>query len=201
MKNHTKKEICDLVKKAQQGDRQSFNSLFDIYNNFIKSIARRYIFVGGDIEDLIQIGFIGMCEAIQKYDINSDASFKTFLYICVQAEIKNAITKSNNNKNKALHDSISLDIEVDEDDSWAYVLVSEDKTPEEQTIQKQKIKLIFDKLKMGLNEKEKSILLYYLKGYKYIEIAKKLDVDTKYVDNTLTKAKKLLQKLKAEEDL
>lgn len=196
----TEEEVA-LIEKAQADDMQSFEKLVEIYTPYVKSLARRYFLIGGELEDIIQIGLMGLCVAIRKYDKSLGTSFKTFVNMVVLSDIKNEITKSQNTKNRMLAECMSLELNNEDDDAWVYVPESADKSPEEQLIQKQKIKTIICELNQSLNAQEKKILSMYLKGFKYAEIAEKIDSTTKRVDNTLTKAKKILQKLKKEESL
>ena len=191
----------DLILKAQNGDREAYEKIISFYTPYIKNIARKYFLVNAEIEDLMQIGFLALCDAVNKYDANSNASFKTFLYLCVQGDIKNAISQTNNLKNKALNESLSLEFGDDEEDSWAVVLASSDETPEDEVITKQKVKKLISTLKRNLNEIEKNVISFYLRGYRYSEIAEKINITTKQVDNTLSKAKRILEKCKKEEDL
>lgn len=191
----------ELILKAQNGDREAYEKIISHFTPYIKNIARKYFLLNAEIEDLMQIGFLALCDAVNKYDVNSSASFKTFLYMCVQGDIKNAISKSNSLKHKALNESLSLEFGESEEDSWAVVLASNDDTPEEEVITKQKVKKLISTLKQKLNENEKKIISLYLQGYRYAEIASEMNVTTKQVDNTLSKAKRVLEKCKKEEDL
>ena len=190
-----------LILEAQKGSSEAYEKLIFLYTPYIKNIVRKYFLIDADVEDLMQIGFLSLCEAIKKYDINSKASFKTYLYLCVEGDIKNAITKTQNSKNRLLSESLSLEFGENEEDSWAVVLVSGEQTPEEEVITKQKVKKLINKLKQKLNLIEKKVISLYLQGYKYQEIAQELEISTKQVDNTLTKAKRVLEKYKKEEDL
>lgn len=199
--NNAEIDERELIIKAQNGDRDAYEKIIELFTPYVKNIARKYFLLNTEIEDLMQIGFLALCDAVNKYDINSNASFKTFLFLCVQGDIKNAISKTNNLKNRALNESLSLEFGDDEEDSWAFVLVGTDQTPEEEVITKQKVKKIIARLKQKLNQLEKQILSFYLQGYRYLEIAEKLGITTKQVDNTLSKAKRVLEKFKIEEDL
>ena len=200
MQSNDQKER-ELIIKAQNGDRESYEKIISLCTPYIKNIARKYFLLNAEIEDLMQIGFLALCDAINKYDVNSNANFKTFLYLCVQGDIKNAISKTHNLKNRALNDSLSLEFGEDEEDSWAVVLASNDESPEEEVITKQKVKRLISALTQKLNEKEKKIISFYLQGYRYAEIAEQVGVTTKLVDNTLSKAKRILERCKKEEDL
>lgn len=196
------KEDSMLVKLAQSGDDNAFTILINRYSPLISSIVRKYFLAGFEVEDLMQIGYVSLIKAIKGYDAKSKAGFSTYLYMVVQGDIKNEIAKSHNNKNFALNNSFSLDVNFDDDEDvyspWAYLFVNDDLSIEDEVIKKQKVHILLDELKQKLTKGEKNILLLYLQGYKYSEIAKSLNVVTKKVDNTITKAKKLLSKYKKE---
>lgn len=191
----------ELIKQAQNGDDKAFSELIKQYSPLISSIVRKYFLAGFEVEDLMQVGYISLIKAIKNYDDKNGANFSTYLYMVVQGDIKNEITKSQNNKNATLNNALSLDLTLEDDDDeegyspWAYLFVSDDSI-EDEVIKEQKIKTILDTLKQNLDKEERGILSLYLQGYKYAEIARKLNVSNKKVDNTITKAKKLVIKYK-----
>lgn len=191
----------ELIKQAQNGDDKAFSELIKQYSPLISSIVRKYFLAGFEVEDLMQVGYISLIKAIKNYDDKNGANFSTYLYMVVQGDIKNEITKSQNNKNATLNNALSLDLTLEDDDDeegyspWAYLFVSDDSI-EDEVIKEQKIKTILDTLKQNLNKEERGILSLYLQGYKYAEIASKQGVSNKKVDNTITKAKKLVIKYK-----
>lgn len=191
----------ELIKQAQNGDDKAFSELIKQYSPLISSIVRKYFLAGFEVEDLMQVGYISLIKAIKNYDDKNGANFSTYLYMVVQGDIKNEITKSQNNKNATLNNALSLDLTLEDDDDeegyspWAYLFVSDDSI-EDEVIKEQKIKTILDTLKQNLDKEERGILSLYLQGYKYAEIASKQGVSNKKVDNTITKAKKLVIKYK-----
>ena len=194
---------CDvnLIKKAQSGDDNAFSELIKQYSPLISSIVRKYFLAGFEVEDLMQIGYISLIKAIKDFNCEGKANFSTYLYMAVQGDIKNEVAKSFNNKNMALNNALSLDISFDEDDEdgvyspWAYLFTS-DSSIEDEVIKEQKIKQLLIVLKNNLDKEERQILSLYLQGYKYSEIAQKVGVTTKKVDNTIAKAKRILANYK-----
>lgn len=191
----------ELISKAQKGDVKALEQILNFYTPTIKGIVRHYFLIGADDDDLLQIGFISLSKAIQEYDKSKNASFKTYLHMCVHGDIKNEITKSQNGKNRMLGECSSLDVEADDEDSWAVVLVSEDDSPEETAIKKQKVGKIIQFLKQNLSDYERIVVSKYLSCYSYNEIAKITNSTTKMVDNTISKVKRILKKFKKEADL
>ena len=147
-----KEEEFNTIKLAQGGDKDAYNKVIKEYTPYIKSLARKYFLVGAEMEDIMQIGFLSLCEAINRFNLESNVRFITYLHYCVNGDLKNQITKSQNNKQKALNESISLDIDGDDDNenSWAYVLISTDLSPEDEVITKQKVKEVVNLLKQNL---------------------------------------------------
>ncbi len=191
----------ELVVQAQSGNDDAFTRLIEKYSPLISSIVRKYFLAGFEAEDLMQIGYVSLIKAIKGYKVDARASFSTYLYMVVSGDIKNEVTKAKNNKHLALNNSYSLDVSFDDDEEdsfspWAYLFIDENASIEDEVINKQKVQILLDELKQKLDMQERKILSKYLQGYKYSEIAQKLNVSTKKVDNTITKAKKLVSKYK-----
>ena len=191
----------ELVVQAQSGNDDAFTRLIEKYSPLISSIVRKYFLAGFEAEDWMQIGYVSLIKAIKGYKVDARASFSTYLYMVVSGDIKNEVTKAKNNKHLALNNSYSLDVSFDDDEEdsfspWAYLFIDENASIEDEVINKQKVQILLDELKQKLDMQERKILSKYLQGYKYSEIAQKLNVSTKKVDNTITKAKKLVSKYK-----
>lgn len=201
-----------LVRKAKAGDNEAFNQLYELYKPYIQSISRKYYLIGGDSEDVFQVGLLGMYKAVMTYKEEEGASFKTFADLCIKSEIKTNIAKQKNQKNKPLNESVSVDGEKEDEDAWAFVLISDELSPEEELIKKQAIKKIVAELKRTLKPLQKRVLMLYLENKPYSEIATAISDDEKflgksqeqilkYVDNTLTQIKKKMLQFKEREDL
>ena len=164
----------ELIVATQNGDDAAENQLFERYKDLVTKISRGYFIVGGDIEDLIQEGMIGLYKAIKGFSPQKDASFKTFATICIKHQIQTAIKRASANKNKPLSSAVSLQ--------------SFDKTSEN---------MDYLPLELGLSDFEIKILKQYLQGYSYKEIASHLNISQKSIDNALSRIKsKLRSKLK-----
>ena len=98
----------NLIKLARGGDQEATNELIENYKGLVNSIARRYFIVGGETEDLIQEGMIGLFNAIQSYDETSEASFKTFANLLIKRKVQSAIKSANRQKNKMLNQYITV---------------------------------------------------------------------------------------------
>ena len=130
-----------LALKAQENDYESEIELFSRYKNMINQISRSFFLMGGDTEDLIQEGMIGLYKAIKYYSTNKNASFSTFAHMCIKRQIQTAIKHAGAKKNLTLSTAVPLAevINVDEDDEMGEGLIipSKDPTPDDHLISKE----------------------------------------------------------------
>ena len=97
-----------LVKRAQGGDREATEKLLRRHMNLVLARARQFFLAGGDTDDLVQEGMIGLYSAINEYDGREGKSFKNFAYLCVTRQILDAVKRSSRLKNSPLNNSVSL---------------------------------------------------------------------------------------------
>ena len=185
----------DLIAKIRNGDETAENELLSRYKDLVVKISRCYFIVGGDLEDIIQEGMIGLYKAIKNFNNQKDAMFKTFAVLCIRHQIQTAIKKSNTNKNKPLSSAISLQefSEENENDSFLPVELIFDETPDEKVIDKEQFFILKQKIKDALSQFEYKVLTYYLNGYTYKEISQSLNVSSKSIDNSLSRVKTKLR--------
>lgn len=190
----------ELIKKIKIGDESAETELFSRYKDLVVKIARGYFIVGGDLEDLVQEGMIGLYKAIKGFSDEKEASFKTFAVLCIKHQIQTAIKHANTNKNKPLSSAVSFQSFTENGtsenlDFLPIALVLED-TPEEKIIDKENFKSLNEKIKSLLSPLEFKVLKLYLQGYSYKEISSVLAVSSKSIDNSLSRIKtKLKSKL------
>lgn len=160
------------------------------YKPLVAKIAHKYFLYGGEIDDLMQEGMIGLYKAIIGYDDKKQASFKTFANLCITRQIQSAIRTANSKKNVMF-----LDILDNSDKNFD--VASNKENPEKNLIENQNYELILNEINKNLSNKELQILNEYLEGYSYEQIAKKLNLERKSVDNALVRIRaKLLKYLK-----
>ena len=187
----TKKEIGQisdeqLVSKAKADDKQAMETLLLRYTGMVRSIARGYFLAGGDTEDLIQEGMIGLYGAIGDYNKEGGMRFKSFARLCITRRILDAVKASGRQKNQPLNNYVSF---VDEDMELA---MGED--PLEEMIHRENDEEFFRKMNEVLSDLEFRILMLYMKGMNTAEICKITKKNEKGVDNALQRSKKKLQK-------
>ena len=100
-----KKECSDrcLLRRIRKGDNEAMEELLEKYRGLVRTEARKFFLAGGDEEDLIQEGMIGLFKAIQSYREEEDAAFSTFAVLCVQRQIYTTVTASNRKKHSPLN--------------------------------------------------------------------------------------------------
>ena len=189
-------EEKELVKRAKNNDSEALETLFAKYNSLINRISRRYYLVGGESEDLAQEGYIGLFNAILNFNEESGVSFKTFAVNCIDKKIKTAITQANRQKNKPLNGYTTIIDDIEDGDEEGYIVISNELTPEEKVIDKQKFTIIKGEINKLLNSEQKKVLIMYLNGDSYTDIASKMDTNVKKIYNIIFQIKKKLQFLK-----
>ncbi len=187
-----------LAIKAQAGEEEATNELLVRYKNLINKLARSYFLMGGDVEDIIQEGMIGLYKAIMRFEPQKNASFKTFATTCVKHQIQTAIKSANAEKNKVLTSALSITdtLPSEEDDKIEFELLSELPSPDDTILQKEKFEEIKKFINNALSPLEIKILSLYLKGYSYNEISQMAGISKKSIDNGLSRIKNKLSFLK-----
>lgn len=186
------KEYSDelLVDMARHGDEKAEDFLLKKYKDFVRSKARAYFLVGGDSDDLIQEGMIGLYNAISHYDESKASSFMTYAAICINNKLLSAVSADNRKKNEPLNGYVSLysviTDDAGEEASLSDVLPDTDNVnPENIILNEEQEKLARKRLLGKLSSLEKEILSYYLEGMSYSEIAAIIGKTEKSVDNAI----------------
>ena len=195
----------EIISGIHDGDQPAVDYLLEKYKYLVRSKAKALFLIGGDRDDLIQEGMIGLYKAIRDYQSDKDNSFFNFADLCISRQIYSAIKASNRKKNIPLNTYISLYTPAYGENSDAeekeelvdiihqkYVL-----NPEELVIDKENTSMIEYELVRRLSDLENQVLSLYMQDLKYTQIAEVLKKEPKTIDNALTRIKtKLNQVLK-----
>lgn len=200
----TNNEELILINDAKMGNQQSFSILYDEYKILVKKVVRKFFLIGAEMEDLQQVGTIGLFNAVNTFDLNKDASFKTYATVCIKRAVLSFIKQLNNKNNKLFNQSLAIDGNgamivdgsIDEDDDMIIVLPSHAMLPDDKLIWKEKLQEIRDFVAKNLSTYEKLVLSEYLKGKSYSEISKVVNKDTTSVENALSRIRVKLSPLK-----
>ncbi len=187
-----------LVEMSATGDIFATECLLSRYKNLVRARARMYFLVGGDKEDIIQEGMIGLFKAIRDFDQSKQASFAVFAELCVKRQIITAVKTATRQKHMPLNSYISLSNPIQEGEDEGYLEtvlpVGGQENPESLFISKENTAFLTMRMNEVLSDLEKSVLALYLEGKSYQEIAKALSKPSKSIDNALQRVKKKMEK-------
>ena len=187
-----------VVVLAQETDGPALEYLLNKYKNFVRTKARSYFLIGADHEDIVQEGMIGLYKAIRDYKAERLSSFRAFAELCVTRQIITAIKTATRQKHIPLNSYISLNKPIYEEDSDRTLLdvITEEgmSNPEEMIIDREDLSVIEGKIGQMLSDLEKDVLVRYMEGKSYVEIADEMHRHVKSIDNALQRIKRKLLK-------
>lgn len=188
----------EIVARAKQGEEMALEYLLKKYQNFVKAKAKSYFLIGADKEDIYQEGMIGLFKAIRDFKDDKLASFKVFAELCITRQIITAVKTATRQKHIPLNTYISLNKPIydEESDRTLLDIISGIKVsdPEELLIGREELENIENKISQVLSDLEMEVLMSYLDGKSYQEIACDLDRQAKSIDNALQRVKRKLEK-------
>ena len=184
----------EVVELAQAGIESAAECLLYKYRNLVRNKVRSYFLIGAEKEDLLQVGMIGLWQAIVDFRADKAISFPAFARICIQRHIITAIKTTTRQKQIPLNTSLSLESPPDESCSeWTLsdILTSEEtEDPEEMMLRREDSMILHEALQQMLSDFEWRVLVGYKVGKSYREIASELQCKTKSVDNALARIKR-----------
>ncbi len=195
----------ELIERLRDGEEQIMEYLMDKYKNLVRSKAKSMYILGGDTQDLIQEGMIGLFKAVRDYDSGRDASFFTFAQLCVSRNIYSAVQKSGRKKHAPLNFYTSIygnDGGHDGDgtseggfyNGMELMADGEASNPEEILISQENMEQLQKYIEDELSTFETQVLELHITGMGYVEIAKVLGRDEKATDNALQRIRTKLKK-------
>ena len=197
----------EYVLRARNGDDAACEYILNKYKPMVRSISRAYFLLGGDREDVVQEGMIGLYRAVCTYHSPSEtdsaqegAGFETYANICVRRQIYSAIKAAARQKHMPLNDYISLNSGADASSieaAGSQEPLTGQMNPEEIIINREARDILREKINGKLSKFEKNVLEQYLKGGTYEEIGMLLGKESKSIDNALQRIKKKLKEVGA----
>lgn len=177
-----------LIELAQAGDKNAVEELLGRYVGMVRSCARGFFLVGGETEDLIQEGMIGLYRAIGDFRSCEDgSSFKNFAYLCVSRRIIDAVKHASSKKNAPLNAGVCLlDTEI---------VGAPQLNPEDLLILSDERKELKQKMSRALSDFEFKVTTMYVDGMSCNEICEATGKSAKSVDNALQRSKRKLQEV------
>jgi len=185
-----------LIQRLRGGEKEIMDYLMEKYKNLVRKEANAMYLLGGENDDLIQEGMIGLFKAVQDYDLSKESSFYSFAKLCITRQMYSAIEASKRKKHSPLNSYVSLyDTEEDKAALIETVEASNDMNPEEMMISQEYARLLESKLEEQLSDLENRVLYLHLLGTDYKTIARLLDKSVKTVDNALQRIKVKTEKI------
>ena len=191
----------ELIDRLRGGESRITDYIMDKYKNLVRSKAKSMYILGGDNEDLIQEGMIGLFKAIRDYDCGRDASFYTFADLCISRQMYTAVQASNRQKHWPLNTYVSLSgngrgqEENEEMDLAEALSPDQDQNPETLFIDRERVEYLESQIDKELSNFEKQVLDLYLTGMSYSQIAKVLGREEKSTDNALQRLKGKIKRM------
>ena len=182
----------ELLSMLRSESKEAGDELVARYKTLVKKCSRPYFLVGGDSEDLIQEGMIGLLSSMQSYDKSKDCSFRTYAELCIRRRILSAIKAANRNKHQPLNSGLSLEEISDEDTQPLTADERFNQSPEQLFIQQEERSNMYILCRKLLSSYERDVLVLYLEGLSYDEMAKTCGKPVKSIDSALQRIKKKL---------
>ena len=184
-----------LVALAKNGQNDAYDQLVRRYRRFVRVKSSSYFLLGGDADDLMQEGMLGLFKAIRDYRPERESSFRNFAELCITRQIITAVKTASRNKHAPLNQSISFATSPTasgEGESTLEEILpgSRVEDPASKVISTEELGSLVECLTTVLSELESEVLTCYLDGRSYEEIADRLACDTKTVDNALQRVKR-----------
>lgn len=186
----------ELITALRNGEQEITDYLMNKYKNLVRKKAKALYLIGGDTDDLIQEGMIGLFKAVRDYRPDKDSSFYHFADLCIARQMYTAVEASNRKKHAPLNSYVPLYADTPDADGVQLgdVLGSMDESnPENLFINRENLKDFQEKVNKNLSSMEKAVLTYYLQGFGYVQIAELMECEPKSVDNALQRIKKKLK--------
>lgn len=193
-----------LIQKLRGGETAITDYIMEKYKFLVRKKAKAMYLLGGENDDLIQEGMIGLFKAVRDYDVTQEASFYSFADLCVSRQMYTAIKLSQRQKHMPLNSYISLYEKSDElSEEKQTPLIEQLQTekgnnPEELFLDKEYLQMMEQELKNRLSDLESRVLYLHLRGEDYRNIARLLDKSPKSIDNALQRIKNKVASLVAE---
>jgi RNA polymerase sporulation-specific sigma factor len=184
-----------LIALAKQGHADAYDRIVRRYYGFVRLKASSYFLAGGDSDDLIQEGLVGLYKAVRDYRTDRESSFRNFAELCITRQIITAVKTATRNKHSPLNQYVSFSSSpagTQETDATLDEILpgSTVHDPVNQVISSEELRALVTCISTALSELESRVLSLYLDGHSYEEVGRRIGCDTKTVDNALQRVKR-----------
>ena len=201
MKKYDRMTDEQLIQELRKGDRAIMDYIMDKYKSMVRKKARAMFLLGGENDDLIQEGMIGLIKAVRDYDLSQGNSFSSFAELCVSRQMYSAIEASKRKKHFPLNSYISLYEESDAHQDGKKMQLIDMIEPQQETdpealyFSREYTEAFVEQLKDMLSPLENHVLYLHLMGTDYKKIAEILEKSPKSIDNALQRIRGKAEKM------
>lgn len=172
----------ELIALFRGTDADISDYLVEKYKNLVRQKARAMYLIGGETDDLIQEGMIGLFKAVRDFDAEKETSFQTFARLCIDRQMYHAVENSNRQKHQPLNYYVSLSEEDGEDGILSELV---ENSAESVVLDRENAENMEEKIRACLSPFENHVLTSYLQGHDYLQIAEEFEKNPKSIDNAL----------------
>ncbi len=188
----------EVVAAYRAGDFQAVEYICNKYRGMVSKFGKKFFIKGGEEQDVIQEGMVGLFKAIQDYDETKQVPFKKFAEICITRQIIKAMESADRLKNQPLNSYVSFSAQEEENTSKEAIeslLTDEIFNPENILIDSERTLDTFEKIVEILSKMELQVFLYMMQGMDYHMIARKMDKSEKKIDNAIQRIRQKVRQL------
>ena len=183
---------------SQADDEDAISELLRLYKGLVRSVAQPFFLQGGEKDDLLQEGMIGLLQAIQQYDPGQNTAFRTFARLVIQRSMLDAVRSASRKSHDPLNRSISLETEISDAESDSQIVLADmleddSPAPDQEVISTDQNEALLAFKQNTLRELEQGVVKGLRLGMSYQEIAVNLGRSTKSVDNAIQRLRSKLR--------
>ncbi|MDY2590646.1 MAG: sigma-70 family RNA polymerase sigma factor [Agathobacter sp.] len=194
MKNYEEYTDEELVDRLHQGENEIMDYILEKYKPLVRKQTNALFLIGGENEDLIQEGMIGLFKAIRDYDDTKEATFFYFAQLCIKRQLASALEASNRKKHIPLNNYVSFSSDENDNGTALEATISQGvESPEQMVLEQEKVIEFKEQIRAKLSKMEKEVLNLYLEGYNYTQIAKIMEKTPKSIDNALQRIRQKIR--------
>lgn len=179
----------ELIERLRQGETEITDYILEKYKPLVRKYANAMYLIGGETDDLIQEGMIGLFKAIRDFCLDKDSSFFHFAGLCIHRQLYSAIEASNRKKHQPLNSYLSF-FEQGAEGSIGFT-----SSPEQLVIEQEVSRDLWKRVNSRLSPMEKQVLQFYLDGNNYMQIAGLMKKSPKSVDNALQRIRQKIRQM------
>ena len=197
--NYTTYTDEELIRMLRGGKTDIADYIMEKYKPLVRKKTNALYLIGGETEDLIQEGMIGLFKAVRDYKEEKETSFFSFADLCISRQLYSALEASNRKKHMPLNTYVSFSTPEGEEGVPLEQMVTEQTvSPEQMMIEQEGREEFFHRLKENLSAMERTVLYLYLEGNSYTQIAEIMSRTPKSIDNTLQRIRGKIKQMKSE---